>query len=70
MKFDDYYQILRLAQLLEEVGPIIGRYLEEEVPCLLAEERSYDRTRQMSLPLGIPDEFNSPPRRQYTGETL
>ncbi len=59
MKSDELFQIWQLARLLEEVVPIIGRYLEEEVPLLLAKANMNDLSRQMDLPLEIPNESGS-----------
>jgi len=60
MKSLEYYQLLQLAALLEQVTPILGRFLEEEVPVIVADENRNDLRGQLSLPLADPDEPSRP----------
>ncbi len=48
---DDFFQLMQFAQLLQEVIPILGRYMQEEIPVIVADQRINDDHRQMSLPL-------------------
>jgi len=51
MVTDDFLKLMHFAQLLQEVIPILGRYIQEEIPAIVADQKINDDHRQMSLPL-------------------
>ena len=69
MKPYELFQLSHLAQLLEEVSTIIGRYQEEALPVIVENEHGNDHHRQLVLPLADPHEptrdyFDSPDHRR------
>ena len=59
MKTDELFQLIHFATLLDQVIPLLGRLLEEELPSRVAEERHNDLHRQLVLPLADLDEASS-----------
>ncbi|MCP4407105.1 MAG: hypothetical protein GY807_04965 [Gammaproteobacteria bacterium] len=60
MKTDELFQLIQFAALLKDVIPILGRFLEEEAPAIVADESRNDLHRQLILPLADSDEPSRP----------
>lgn len=52
-------QLIHFATLLDQVIPVLGRLLEEELPQIVADERHNDHHRQLTLPLAELDEISA-----------
>jgi len=70
MKTDELFQLIDFVTLLKDVIPILGRFLEEEAPVIVADESRNDLHRQLVLPLVDPNEpslpyFDSLPEPQW-----
>ena len=66
MKSHEHFQLFQLAALLDQAIPLLGRFLEEEFPVIVADESRNDLRRQLILPLADPDEPSRPYRDPFS----
>jgi hypothetical protein len=58
MTTHEFLQLIHFSTLLDQVIPVLGRLLEEELPQIVADERHNDHHRQMTLPLAERDDIS------------